>query len=201
MEQKCRAAVYARVSTAAQDPEPQLGQLRRFVLAADWELYREYFDTASGSETSRPQLSKLMDDAFHRRFDVVVVWKFDRFGRSVSHLIRSLEEFQSLNIGFVSVSEKLDTSSPIGKAVFTFLGALAEFERSMIRERVMIGQAHARARGIHLGRIAKVLDEEKIKGDYLALRSLRKTAALHRCSQATIFKIVQGQREVKGVAR
>jgi DNA invertase Pin-like site-specific DNA recombinase len=197
MEEKCRAAVYARVSTAAQDPEPQLGQLRRFVDAADWSLYREYFDQASGAENNRPALTRLMDDAFQRRFDVVVVWKFDRFGRSVSHLIRSLEEFQRLNIGFVSVSEKLDTSSPMGKAVFTFLGALAEFERSMIRERVMIGQAHARARGVHLGRVAMQLDEEKIRGDYAALRSLRKTASLHRCSQALVFKIVKGERMVK----
>src|SRR5579872_6928438 len=100
-ETKCRAAVYARVSTAAQDPEPQLAQLRRFVAAADWILYREYFDQASGEEDNRPALTRLMTDAFHRSFDVVVVWKFDRFGRSVKHLIRSLEEFQSMNIGFV----------------------------------------------------------------------------------------------------
>lgn len=196
MEHKCRAAVYARVSTAAQDPEPQLAQLRRFVRAAEWDTFREYCDQASGAEISRPQLSRLMQDAFERRFDVVVVWKFDRFGRSVSHLIRALEEFQRLNIGFVSVSEKLDTSSPMGKAVFTFLGALAEFERSMIRERVIIGQAAARARGVHLGRSALELNEEKIRGDYAALRSLRKTAELHRCSQATVYAIVNEKRKV-----
>jgi DNA invertase Pin-like site-specific DNA recombinase len=198
MDEKVRAAVYARVSTAAQNPESQLADLRRFVAAADWTLYREYLDVASGSDMSRPQLARLMDDAFLRRFDVVVVWKFDRFGRSVSHLIRSLEEFQRLNIGFVSVQEKLDTSSAIGKAVFTFLGALAEFERTMIRERVMVGQAHARARGVHLGRSGRQLDENKIKGDYAALKSLRKTARLHGCSQALIFAVLHDKRGLKG---
>jgi DNA invertase Pin-like site-specific DNA recombinase len=196
MDEKVRAAVYARVSTAAQNPESQLADLRRFVNAADWTIYREYLDVASGSDMGRPQLAQLMNDAFMRRFDVVVVWKFDRFGRSVSHLIHSLEEFDRLDIGFVSVQEKLDTSSAIGKAVFTFLGALAEFERTMIRERVMLGQAHARARGVHLGRYAKVLDVEKIRGDYEALKSLRKTAKLHNCSQATIFSVLKDKRRV-----
>src|SRR5258708_6963998 len=145
---------------------------------------------------SRPQLQRLMDDAFHRHFDVVVVWKFDRFGRSVSHLIHSLEEFQHLNIGFVSVQEKLDTSSAMGKAIFSILSALAEFENSMRRERVMLGQAHARARGVHMGRSARQLDENKIKGDYAVLKSLRKTAKLHGCSQALIFTVVNDKRRV-----
>ena len=197
MENKMRAAVYARVSTAAQDPEPQLAVLRRYVEACDWRLAGEYFDQASGADDSRPQLSRLMGDAFARKFGAVVVWKFDRFGRSVSHLIRSLEEFQRLNINFVSVQEKLDTTSPMGKAVFTFLGALAEFERSMIRERVLIGQAAARAAGKHLGRAAANLDENLIRRDYRALHSLRKTASLHNCSQATVFAILQGSRRVQ----
>src|ERR1700730_6983840 len=197
MENKMRAAVYARVSTAAQDPEPQLAVLRRYVDACDWTLAGEYFDQASGADDSRPQLSRLMGDAFARKFGAVVVWKFDRFGRSVSHLIRSLEEFQRLNINFVSVQEKLDTTSPMGKAVFTFLGALAEFERSMIRERVLIGQAAARAAGKHLGRAAANLDENLIRRDYRALHSLRKTASLHNCSQATVFAILQGSRRVQ----
>jgi DNA invertase Pin-like site-specific DNA recombinase len=199
VEPKTRAAVYARVSTAAQDPEPQLAAVRRYVDASDWELAGEYFDHASGAEDTRPQLSRLMTDAFEHRFGAVVVWKFDRFGRSVSHLIRSLEEFQRLHIQFVSVQEKLDTATPMGKAVFTFLGALAEFERQMIRERVLIGQAAARAAGKHLGRVATKFNEEKIRKDYELLGSLRKTALIHGCSKDTILAIVTGQRNGRAV--
>jgi DNA invertase Pin-like site-specific DNA recombinase len=196
MENKTLAAVYARVSTAAQDVEPQLASLRKYVEACGWKLYGEYVDQASGADDARPQMSRLMNDAFDRKFSAVVVWKFDRFGRSVSQLIRALEEFNRQGIQFVSVQEKLDTGSPMGKACFTFLGALAEFERTMIRERVILGQAAARARGRHLGRVAHDLNEGKIRADYLRVGSLRKTAALHRCSQATVFSIIKNRRSV-----
>lgn len=196
MEHTTRAAVYARVSTAAQDGEPQLAQLRRFVSSAEWSLYHEYFDTANGESKDRPALARLMRDAFDRRFDVVVVWRFDRFGRSLSHLIQSLEEFQALHIGFVSVSERFDTSTPLGKMTFGLLASLAEFETSLRNERVALGIAKARERGVKFGRRALRLDAEKIAGDYAALKSLRKTAALHRCSDRTVWRIVNGQREV-----
>ena len=193
-ESKCRAAVYARVSTAAQDVEPQLAQLRRFVAAADWTVYREYFDTAGGQDKNRPALNELMADAFHRRFDVVVVWKFDRFGRSVTHLVQSLEEFQRLNIGFVSVTEHFDTSSAIGRALLTIAASFAEMELSHNRERSQIGIAEARRRGVVFGRPRRELNEEKIRGDYAALKSLRETARLHKCGQATIFRILKETR-------
>jgi DNA invertase Pin-like site-specific DNA recombinase len=196
--EKMRAAVYARVSTAAQDPEPQLAALRKYVSGCDWTLAGEYSDQASGADDQRPQLARLMRDAFDHKFGAVVVWKFDRFGRSVSQLIRSLEEFKRLGIQFVSVQERLDTGSPMGKVVFTFLGALAEFERSMIRERVLIGQAAARARGTHMGRRAANLDETAIRTDYGTLKSLRKTAELHHCSQATVFAVTHDRRHVRG---
>jgi DNA invertase Pin-like site-specific DNA recombinase len=197
MENKTRAAVYARVSTAAQDPEPQLASLRKFVDACDWNLFDEYSEQASGTDDERPQLARLMRDAFDRKFDAVVVWKFDRFGRSVSQLIQSLEEFQRLGIQFVSVQEKLDTGSPMGKACFTFLGALAEFERSMIRERVLIGQAAARAAGRHMGRVASNLDEERIRFDYQTLRSIRGTAQLHNCSKSLVSRILLQKRSIQ----
>jgi DNA invertase Pin-like site-specific DNA recombinase len=198
-ERKCRAAVYARVSTAAQDLDPQLAQLRRFVEAADWQLFREYSDTASGADKHRPGMQALMHDAFERRFDVLVVWKFDRFGRSVTHLVQSLEELQRLNIGFVSITERFDTSTPIGKALLTMAAAFAEMELSLNRERSEIGIALARKRGVVFGRPRRALDEEKIRGDYKVLKSLRKTAKLHRCGHSHILRILKGGRSEKKV--
>src|SRR5580700_7492479 len=126
-----RAAIYARVSTnQGQDPEMQLREVREYCVRRGLEV-SEYVDAGiSGAKDSRPQLNQLMADAKRRRFDAVVVWKFDRFARSVSHLLRALEEFRSLGIEFVSLSEQVDTSTPTGKMVFTVLGAVAELERS-----------------------------------------------------------------------
>jgi DNA invertase Pin-like site-specific DNA recombinase len=118
----------------------------------------------SGAKERRTQLDKLMADAHKRRFDVVVVWKFDRFARSVSHLLRALETFNSLGVAFVSLSESIDTSTPAGKMVFTVLGAVAELERSLIGERVKAGLANARAKGVRLGRPPlKQLTSDEIK--------------------------------------
>ena len=112
----------------------------------------------SGAKDSRPELNRLMADAHKRRFDVVAVWKFDRFARSVSHLLRALETFKALGIEFVSFSEQMDTSTPTGKMVFTVLGAVAELERSLIVERVKAGLRNARAKGKRLGRPSKGVD-------------------------------------------
>ena len=118
-----------------------------------WTVVDEYIDVGiSGTKEKRPELDRLMSDAHSRRFDVIVVWKFDRFARSVSHLLRALETFQSLGIEFVSLSEQLDTSTPTGKMVFTVLGAVAELERSLIVERVRAGMRNARAKGKRIGR-------------------------------------------------
>lgn len=149
-----KTAIYARVSTANhhQDPELQLRELREYVKARNWEIYDEYTDHASGAKDSRPALNKLLAEAHRRRFDAVVVWKFDRFARSVSHLLRALETFKALGIEFVSLSEQVDTSTPMGKMVFTVLGAVAELERSLIAERVRAGLRNAQAKGKKLGR-------------------------------------------------
>lgn len=114
-------------------------------------------------KNSRPELNRLMADAHKRLFDAVVVWRFDRFARSVSHLLRALETFSPLGIQFVSLSEQVDTSTPAGKMVFTVLGAVAELERSLIVERVRAGLRNARAKGKHLGRPRKVPDATKIR--------------------------------------
>jgi DNA invertase Pin-like site-specific DNA recombinase len=158
-------AIYARVSTSnGQDPEMQLRELREYCQRRGWQLKGEYIDSGiSGMKNSRPELNRLMADAHKRLFDAVVVWRFDRFARSVSHLLRALETFSSLGIQFVSLSEQVDTSTPAGKMVFTVLGAVAELERSLIVERVRAGLRNARAKGKHLGRPRKVLDPTKIK--------------------------------------
>ena len=149
-----KTAVYARVSTNnGQDPELQLREIREYCQRRGWDLVSEYVDTGiSGAKDSRPELNRLVADAHHRRFDAIVVWKFDRFARSVSHLLRALEDFRSLGIEFVSLSEQVDTSTPTGKMVFTVLGAVGELERSLIGERVRAGLRNAVAEGKKLGR-------------------------------------------------
>src|SRR4029077_16040470 len=128
-----------------------------------WTVAGEYVDVGiTGSKEKRPELDRLMAEAHRRRFDVVVVWKFDRFARSVSHLLRALETSQSLGIEFVSLTEGVDTSTPAGKMVFTVLGAVAELERSLICERVRAGLCNARAKGKRLGRPKKFVDVARI---------------------------------------
>jgi DNA invertase Pin-like site-specific DNA recombinase len=161
-----RAAIYARVSTvnAGQDPTMQTRELEEYCQRRGWEVHDTYVDNGySGKKDSRPNLNRMMQDAHERRFDVIVVWRFDRFARSVSHLLRALEIFNSLGIQFVSLSEQVDTSTPTGKMVFTVLGAVAELERNLIVERVRAGLRHARAKGKHLGRPRKAIDPCAVK--------------------------------------
>jgi DNA invertase Pin-like site-specific DNA recombinase len=159
------AAIYARVSTAnnGQDPTMQTRELSEYCGRRGWRIAGEYVDLGiSGTKERRPELDRLMADAHQRRFDVVVVWRFDRFARSVSHLLRALETFKALGVEFVSFSEQLDTSTPAGKMVFTVLGAVAELERSLIVERVKAGLRNARSKGRHLGRPRAIVDTQKI---------------------------------------
>ncbi len=159
-----KAAVYARVSTTnGQDPTTQTRELREYCQRRGWKVAGEYVDAGiSGAREKRPQLDKLMADAHRRRFDAVVVWRFDRFARSVSHLLRALETFRALGVEFVSLSEQVDTSTPTGKLVFTVLGAVAELERSLIAERVRAGLRNARAKGKRLGRPRVAVDHARV---------------------------------------
>jgi DNA invertase Pin-like site-specific DNA recombinase len=160
-----RAVLYARVSTSnhGQTPEPQLRELREYSQRRGWPIVQEYVDVGiSGSKERRPQLDRLIADAHKRKFEVVVVWRFDRFARSVSHLLRALENFRALGVEFVSVSEQVDTSTPTGKMVFTVLGAVAELERSLIVERVKAGLRNARANGKRLGRPNRLVDASQV---------------------------------------
>ena len=147
-----RVAIYARVSGNGQNPEMQIKELQAYCRSRGWKIVGEYSDRTSGALDSRPELNRLMADANHRRFDVVAVWKFDRFARSVSHLLRALETFRALGIEFLSLSENVCTSTPAGKMVFTVLGSVAELERSLIGERVRAGLRNAKANGVRLGR-------------------------------------------------
>jgi DNA invertase Pin-like site-specific DNA recombinase len=159
------AAIYARVSTnnGHQSPDMQLRELREYAARRGCEIAGEYVDAGiSGSKDSRPELNRLMADAHRRRFDAVVVWKFDRFARSVSHLLRALETFKALGVEFVSLSEQVDTTTPTGKMVFTVLGAVGELERSLIVERVKAGLRDARAKGKRLGRPRVAVDSPTI---------------------------------------
>jgi DNA invertase Pin-like site-specific DNA recombinase len=150
-----RAAIYARVSTFDQEPENQLVELRRYSVARGWEV-KEYVDHGiSGAKERRPALDALLVDAKRRRFDVVVVWRLDRLGRNLRHLIILLEELQALGIAFVSLGEGIDATTPAGKLQMHILGAIAEFERSRIAERVKAGLQRARAQGKRLGRPRK----------------------------------------------
>jgi DNA invertase Pin-like site-specific DNA recombinase len=131
----------------------QTRELEQFAQTRGWRIVDSFLDTGvSGAKDSRPELNRLMADAHKRRFDIVCCWRFDRFARSVSHLLRALETFKALGIDFVSFSEQMDTSTPTGKMVFTVLGAVAELERSLIIERVKAGLRNARARGKRIGR-------------------------------------------------
>jgi DNA invertase Pin-like site-specific DNA recombinase len=159
-----KAALYARVSTTnGQDPTMQTRELEEYCQRRGWTIADSYVDAGvSGSKDSRPELNRLMADAHRRRFDAVVVWKFDRFARSVSHLLRALETFKALGIEFVSLSEQVDTSTPTGRMIFTVLGAVAELERSLIAERVRAGLRNARAKGKRLGRPKVDVDAARI---------------------------------------
>lgn len=147
-----RVAIYARVSTFDQEPENQLQEIRRYAAARGWTAV-EYVDRGiSGSKDRRPALDQLLSDARRRRFGVLVCWRLDRLGRNLKHLITLLEEFQILGVDFVSLAEGIDATTPAGKLQMHILGAIAEFERERIRERVLAGLQRARAQGTRLGR-------------------------------------------------
>jgi len=158
-----RVGIYARVSTLDQSVESQLLDLRRYVSDRGWEIYQEYCDSGiSGTRDSRPALNRLMNDARKRRFDAVLVWRFDRFARSTKHLILALEEFRNLGIDFISYQENIDTSSPLGGAIFTIISAVAQLERDIIAERVRSGLRRAVERGKQLGRPKTHIDPEEV---------------------------------------
>ena len=159
-----RIAIYARVSTTDQSTESQLLDLRRYTRERGWTIFKEYCDNGvSGTKDSRPALNELMNSAKKRRFDMVLVWRFDRFARSTKHLNLALEEFKNLGIDFVSYQENIDTSSPLGSAIFTIISAVAQLERDIIAERVKAGLRRAKENGKKLGRPESEVDLRELR--------------------------------------
>jgi DNA invertase Pin-like site-specific DNA recombinase len=196
MTKQPRAAIYARVSTQrGQNPDMQIAELKEYCRNRKWKIAGEYVDNGvSGASDSRPELNRLMADANRRRFDVVVVWKFDRFARSVSHLLRALETFRALGIEFVSLSENIDTSTPTGKMVFTVLASVSELERSLIGERVRAGLRNAKARGTRLGRpslkVLSVAETQRLQRERRRSRiSFKELAEKYGVSVWTAFQL------------
>lgn len=191
-----KVALYARVSTmnGGQDPELQLRELREHCRVRGWKIVGEFVDKISGTRVSRPNLDKLMADARRHKFDVVLVWKFDRFARSIKHLIDALEEFKSLGIEFVSLTEGIDTSTPMGKMVFTVLGAVAELEKCLIVERINAGLRNAKSKGVTLGRPRSKVETAVILARIEAGESQRDIAKSLGVSPALVNKRLKGTR-------
>lgn len=150
-----KVAIYARVSTIdkGQDINMQLHELRAYIAARSWTLQHEYTDNGiSGAKADRPALKELMRDATQRKFDAVVVWKLDRFGRTIEQLINNISELQDLNVTFISLKDSLDFSTAAGKLQFHIISAFAEYERNMMKERIMSGLENAKRKGKKLGR-------------------------------------------------
>jgi len=200
MKEQKRAALYARVSTinAGQNPGMQIAELKEYCKRRGWKVASVYVDKGiSGATDSRPELNRLMDDAHRRVVDCIVCWKFDRFARSTSHLLRALETFRALGIDFVSTTEQIDTSTPTGKMVFTILGSVGEIERALCVERVKCGMKNARAKGKIIGRPAlrkfSKAEMEKIHSARKQKGSIRQLAIQYQTTQYTINRILAGQ--------
>jgi DNA invertase Pin-like site-specific DNA recombinase len=189
-----QVALYARISTSnhGQDVGLQLGDLREYVRARGWHIAGEYVDQGiSGSVESRPELNRLMADARKRRFDVVACWRFDRFARSTKHLLLALEEFRSLGIQFLSYQENIDTTSPLGQAVFTIVAAVATLERDLIRDRVRAGLRNARAKGKQLGRPRVAVNDAQIVSLRASGASWRTIASKLGFGEGTVRRAAQ----------
>ena len=198
-----RAAIYARVSTTThQSVEMQLRDLRELADRRGFEIVDEYCDEGiSGSKDSRPGLNRLLADAKTGKFSVVLVWKLDRLGRSLVHLVRLMEDFQRLGIELVSFSEGLDFTTTTGKLLYQIICAFAEFERDCIRERVRAGMRNAKAKGKRIGRPPRTwLSEETRKDIALAYQrgegSLRQLAARYSTSAGTVQRCVASYRSI-----
>jgi DNA invertase Pin-like site-specific DNA recombinase len=186
-----RAALYLRVSTTDQSVETQSLDLHLMASQRGYEIVREYVDRIGGAKARRPGLDQLMADARRRRFDVVLVWAFDRMARSVRHFLEILDEFNHLNVEFISFRENIDTGGPLGRAMVVIVGAIAELERNLIVERVRAGMRRARAEGRQIGRAPLNVDRREVVRDRLSGMSLTQVARKHRISRASVCRIAR----------
>lgn len=185
-----RAALYLRVSSVDQHPETQLHDLRQLAAQRGLEIVKEYTDKISGAKAKRPGLDEMLRDARRGRFDVVLVWAFDRIARSVVHFLQVLDELNHLGVEFISFREQIDTGGPLGRAMVTIVGAIAELERSLIIERVRAGMRRARLEGRQIGRKPVQLDREAILRDRRRGMSLAQIARVHGISRATAHRVL-----------
>jgi DNA invertase Pin-like site-specific DNA recombinase len=183
--------VYGRVSTTnhGQDVDLQIRDCREYCQNRGWQIVHEYVDNGvSGSKDSRPALNRLMLDAKQRKLDAILVWKLDRFGRSLRHLVNSLAELEATGVAFVSLKDAIDLSTPAGRLMFGVIASMAEFERDLIRERVRAGIRNARAKGRRVGRKPIVLDAARLADLRSKGKSIRDIARELGCSRSLVHK-------------
>ncbi len=186
---KC-AGIYTRVSTIDQHPETQLHDLREMAKQRGYEIVAEYSDKISGAKQKRPGLDQLLADARRHKFDVVLVWAFDRMARSVRHFLEILDELNHLGVEFISFRENIDTGGPLGRAMVVIVGAIAEPEKNLIVERVRAGMRRARLEGRQIGRSPLKIDRAQLIDDRRSGMSLSQVAKKHRVSRATVCRLM-----------
>jgi DNA invertase Pin-like site-specific DNA recombinase len=189
-----RTALYARVSTLnnRQDVSMQVREFEEFCASRKWAVADRYIDSGiSGSNDSRPELNRLMTDAKRRKFDAVVVYRFDRFARSTRHLVNALAEFNALGIQFISMHEGIDTSTPNGRLVFGIFATIAEFERDLIRERVRSGIANRKAKGLRTGRRPVKIDVDQLRRLRAQGKTVRQIAQSLGHSRSLVHKTLK----------
>ncbi len=187
-----RVAIYVRVSTKDQSVDMQLNDLERYSKERGFNVFKMYKDNGvSGTKETRPALSELMNDARKRKFDIVLVWRFDRFARSTRHLVTALYEFRNLGIDFISYQENIDTSSPLGEAIFTIISAMSKLERDIIAERVKGGLRKARANGKRLGRPKSDVDTNKVIECRKQNKSIRQIAKELNLSKGAVQRTLE----------
>ncbi len=191
-----RVALYMRVSTIDQHPETQLHDLRGLAAQRGFEIVDEYTDKISGAKAKRPGLDQLLADARRGRFDVVLVWAFDRLARSVRHFLEVLDELTHLEIEFVSFRENIDTGGALGRALVVIIGAIAELERNLIIERVRAGMRRAKLEGRQIGRRPLDVDRHAILRDRQSGMSLNDVAKAHRISKASVCRVLKQNQEM-----
>jgi len=186
-----RAALYLRVSTVDQHPESQLHDLRGLAAQRGFEIVQEYTDRISGVKAKRPGLDELMADARRGKFDVLLIWAFDRLARSVRHFLEVLDELNRLEIEFVSFRENVDTGGPLGRAMIIIIGAISELERNLIVERVRAGMRRARLEGRRLGRPPINVNRDDLLRDRARGQSLTQLAKAYRISRASVVRLLK----------
>ena len=198
-----RVALYSRVSTLTlQDPELQARELREYAQLRGWQVVREYVDRgASGSKDSRPALNELLADVHQRKCDVVLVWKLDRLGRSLRHLVNTLAELEARGVAFVSLRDNLDLSTPSGRLMFNVIGAMAEFERALIQERVKAGLRNARAKGKRLGRPKVAANGRQVAALRKAGRSWSEVCEITGLSRGTAQRVYYAQKSAPSLPK